>query len=111
MGPFLAVLEAQLRDLRPTWKHLGANLGRFVANLAFLDATQHAQLKAQQRVFISLFEHRRVKKRSEKEKGGRTSRKKVKVASHRVLYSVFWNQPGSCVVVNHSTKAASRLCI
>ena len=61
--------------------------------------------------FISLFEHRRVKKRSKKERGGRTSRKKVKVASHRVLYSVFWNQPGSCVVVNHSTKAASRLCI
>ena len=39
MGPFLAVLEAKLRDLRPTWKHLGANLGRFVANLAFLIAS------------------------------------------------------------------------
>ena len=70
---------------------------------------QHSQSKAT--CFISLFEHRRVKKRSKKERGGRTSRKKVKAASCRVSYSVFWNQPGSCVVVNHSTKAVSRLCI
>ena len=75
MGPFLAVLEAKLRDLRPTWKHLEANLGRFVANLAVLDATQHTQLKAKQYVFISLFEHRRVKKEKQERKGRKKSKK------------------------------------
>ena len=125
MGPFLAVLEAKLRDLRPTWKHLGANLGRFVANLAFLDATQHAQLKAKQCVFISLFEHRRVKKEKQERKGRKKSKKenskrkektpsltkKVKAALRHVSYSVFWNQPGSCVVVDHSTKAVCSLLV
>ena len=124
MGPFLAVLEAQLRDLRPTWKHLGANLGRFVANLAVLDATQHMQFKAKQCVFMSSLSIGGSRKRSKKERGERKARKKrvkekkrkdtvinkkVKAALRHVWYSVFWNQPGSCVVVDLLKKAVCSL--
>ena len=41
LGPSWTVSEAKLAVSRPTWEHLGGNLGGFGDNLAVLEATLH----------------------------------------------------------------------
>ena len=65
LGPSWTVLEANLTVSRPTWEHLGANLGGFGANLAVLEATLHDFVdftKPSKTIgFYWFFELRRVK--------------------------------------------------